>query len=90
MSRYPELIFPVNHVEPVPRRIRGCCMTTSSLIPRRFTSGTLRIPQYYIPMVDIDAEVLIDEEHDEHLRWGTAKRYGVSFEGVTRPGVAHY
>jgi len=92
MSGYPELIFPVNHVEPVPRRIRGMLHDHVVLDSTEaiYVWDSPYYPQYYIPMVDIDAEVLIDEEHEEHLRWGTAKRYGVSFEGVTRPGVAHY
>jgi uncharacterized protein (DUF427 family) len=92
MSGYPELIFPANHVEPVPRRIRGVLHdhllfdSTEAL----YVWDSPYYPHYYIPMVDVDADVLIGEEHEEHLRWGAAKRYGLAIAGDVRPGVAHF
>ncbi|HVB94387.1 MAG TPA: DUF427 domain-containing protein [Acidimicrobiales bacterium] len=91
MSDYPEAIVPVNHVEPVPRRIRA-------VLGDRFvldTTGALYVwewphyPQYYIPMTDIDPSVLVDEEHEEHLQRGTAQRYGLRVDDHQRRGVAH-
>ena len=91
VSDYPQAIVPVNHVEPVPRRIRA-------VLGNRFvldTTGALYVwelpyyPQYYIPMADIDAQFLVDEQHEEHLQRGTAQRYGVRVDDHQRPGVAH-
>jgi uncharacterized protein (DUF427 family) len=47
-------------------------------------------PQYYIPIVDVVPEILIDEEHEEHLRRGTARRLGVRAGSEERHGVAHH
>jgi uncharacterized protein (DUF427 family) len=91
VSDYPQAIVPVNHVEPVPRRIRA-------VLGNRFvvdTTAALYVwespyyPQYYIPMTDIDTTFLVDEQHEEHLQRGTAKRYGVRVDDHQRPGVAH-
>ncbi len=91
MSDYPKTIVPVNHVEPVPRRIRA-------VLGHRVvidTTGAVYVwelpyfPQYYIPMADIDASFLVDEQHEEHLQRGTAKRYGLQVDDHERPGVAH-
>ena len=34
-------------------------------------------PQYYIPVDDIDPAVLVDEQHEQRLSRGTARRYGL-------------
>jgi len=92
VTGFPQLIVPVNHVEPVPRRIRAMLEgrmvidTTNALYVWEWPN----YPQYYIPMADIAEDVLVDEHHDEHLRRGAAKRYGIRAEGVDRPGTAHY
>ena len=53
MSRYPELIFPDNHVEPVPRRIRGMLHDHVVLDSTEaiYVWDSPYYPQYYIPMV---------------------------------------
>jgi uncharacterized protein (DUF427 family) len=92
MSDYPQAIVPVNHVEPVPRRIRGVLAGRTVLD----TTAALYVwewphyPQYYIPLVDMDASTLVDEEHGEHLQRGTAQRFGVRVGELHRPGVAHH
>jgi uncharacterized protein (DUF427 family) len=91
VSDYPQSIVPVNHVEPVPRRVRAflgervVLDTTSALYVWEWP----HYPQYYVPMVDIDADALVDEAHEEHLGRGTAQRYGVRVGDDRRPGVAH-
>lgn len=92
MRDYPQAIVPVNHVEPSPRRIRA-------VVGERVvfdTAGALYVwefppyPQYYIPMSDIDASLLVDEQHEQHLGRGTARRYGLRVGDDLRPGVAHF
>ena len=91
MNDYPQTIAPVNQVEPVPRRIRAYVAdrvvldTTAALYVWEWPS----YPQYYIPMGDIDADYLVDEHHERHLRMGMAGQFGLRVRGVHRPGAAH-
>jgi uncharacterized protein (DUF427 family) len=92
MTDYPQRVVPVDHVEPVPRRIRAVLAdrvvldTTAALYVWEWP----HYPQYYIPMTDIDAALLVDEQHDEQLHRGTARRYGLRVGDQDRPGVAHH
>jgi uncharacterized protein (DUF427 family) len=85
------MIVPVNHIEPVPRRVRaflgGVAVldTTSALYVWEWAN----YPQYYIPLADVNPTVLVDEERPEHLSRGSARRYGVRVGASSRPGVAH-
>ena len=92
MNDYPQRVVPVNHVEPVPRRIRATLGGTVVIDSRRvqYVWEWPHFPQYYIPITDIDPGVLIDEEHEEHLRRGTARRLGVRVGVEERNGVAHH
>jgi uncharacterized protein (DUF427 family) len=92
VNDFPQSIVPVNHVEPVPRRIRALLGdhvvidTTSA----RYVWEWPHYPQYYIPLGHIDPQVLVDEDHEEHLRRGTARRYGLRIGDEVRAGVAHH
>jgi uncharacterized protein (DUF427 family) len=90
MTDYPRLITPVNHVEPVPRRVRA-------VLGGRVILDTVRAlyvweapyyPQYYIPVADIVPGVLVDEQHPQKLSRGTARRHGLAAGELTRPGAA--
>lgn len=91
MRDYPELIVSVDHVEPVPRRVRA-------LLGGEVVLDTIRAlyvwewphyPQYYIPIADVDGDRLVDEQHPEHLRRGTARRHGLRVGEISRPGTVH-
>ena len=92
MNDYPQPPVAVNHVEPVPRRIRAT-LQGSVVID---SSSALYVwewpyyPQYYFPIADIDPGVLIDGGREEHLRRGTARRLGLRVGSEERPGVAHH
>ncbi len=92
MNDYPQAIVPVNHVEPVPRRIRATLGGAVVIDSRRalYVWEWPYYPQYYVPLADIDPEILIDEDHEEHLRRGTARRLGVRVGGEDRRGVGHH
>jgi uncharacterized protein (DUF427 family) len=90
MPDYPEQITPVNHVAPVPRRVRA-------MLGGRVVLDTVRAlyvwevpyyPQYYIPVADVAPGVLIDEQHPQRLSRGTARRHGLAAGGENRPGAA--
>ena len=46
-----------------------------------------RYPQYYIPITDVDPAALVDERHEQKLKRGTARRYGLVVGEVSRPAA---
>ncbi len=91
MVGYPQMIVPVNHIEPVPRRIRASLNGSMVLDTTRalYVWETVNYPQYYIPFADVDPAALVDEEHPEKLSRGPARRYGLRVGETGRKGVAH-
>jgi uncharacterized protein (DUF427 family) len=87
---YPKMIVPVDHIEPVPRRVRALLGgkvvfdTTSALYVWEWPN----YPQYYIPVADVNAAVMVDEDHIQHLHRGAARRHGLRVGGIVRPGAA--
>ena len=92
MPDFPQAIVPVDHVEPVPRRIRAVLdgRVVIDTTRARYVWEWPYYPQYYLPVGDIDPDVLVDEEHEEHLRRGTARRLGLRADDGVRAGVAHH
>jgi uncharacterized protein (DUF427 family) len=88
MPDYPQMIVTVNHIEPVPRRVRAylggelVLDTTRALYVWEWPN----YPQYYIPLADVNAELLIDEDHPQRLSRGTARRHGLRAGELHRPG----
>ena len=87
MNDYPQMITPVDHVEPVPRRIRAVLAgevivdTTRALYVWEWPN----YPQYYIPIDDVNATYLVDEQHPQQLKRGMAQRFGLRVGEVSRP-----
>jgi uncharacterized protein (DUF427 family) len=83
---YPQAIAPIGHIEPVPRRIRGLLGghvvfdTTHALYVWEWRP----YPQYYIPLADVNRDVLVDEQYMEHLERGTVAHHGLHAGGVHR------
>ena len=90
MDDYPKMIVPAGHIEPVPRRIRA--MLGGEVVLD--TTNALYVwewpfyPQYYIPVADLKPDVLADEQHTQHLQFGTARRHGLRAGEISRPGAA--
>jgi uncharacterized protein (DUF427 family) len=90
VNDYPKMITPTDHVEPVPRRIRAMLGgevvldTTAAL----YVWESPNYPQYYIPVADVKPGVLVDEQHVQKLRRGTARRHGLRAGDISRPGSA--
>ncbi len=90
MGDYPKQIVTPGHIEPVPRRIRAVLGgevvfdTTKALYVWEWPN----YPQYYIPVGDVRPTVLVDEQHSQKLRFGTARQHGLRAGGVSRPGAA--
>jgi uncharacterized protein (DUF427 family) len=89
MTGYPPTLPEVNQTASVPRRIRATLAghtvfdTTSALYVWEWS----RYPQYYIPIADIDPAVMVDEQHEQKLSRGTARRFGLKVGDVSRPAA---
>jgi uncharacterized protein (DUF427 family) len=89
MSDHPPPLPQVNQTAPVPRRIRAILNgqvvldTTSALYVWEWP----HYPQYYLPLTDVDPAVLVDEQHEQRLSRGTARRYGLQVGEVSRPAA---
>ena len=90
VTEYPAMIVPVNHMEPVPRRIRGTVGARTVLDTTRalYVWEWPNYPQYYIPVADVDPAALVDDQHPQRLSRGTARRHSVRAGDVLRPGAA--
>jgi uncharacterized protein (DUF427 family) len=90
MHDYPEMITPVDHVEPVPRRIRAVLAGETVLD----TTGALYVwewphyPQYYIPLADIRPDVLVAEGGTERSTRGVVELHGLQLGDVHRAHAA--
>ena len=90
MNDYPAAITAVNHVEPVPRRIRAFLAGEKVLD----TTGALYVwewphyPQYYIPIADVRRDLLIPEGHSQRSRRGTSEAHALRVGEVHRRGAA--
>jgi uncharacterized protein (DUF427 family) len=84
------MIVAVDHVEPVPRRIRAALAGKVILDTTRalYVWELPNYPQYYIPVGDVNADYLVDEQHSERLKRGSAQRYGLLVGDVSRPKAA--
>ncbi|UQX87738.1 DUF427 domain-containing protein [Jatrophihabitans telluris] len=87
---YPKLLVPTNHIEPVPRRIRATVggRTVLDTTGARYVWEWPPFPQYYIPLADVAAEFLLDENHPQQLSRGTAHRHALKVGDDVRPGAA--
>ena len=90
MSDFPAPLVPVNHVQPVPRRIRAFLggRPVFDTTAARYVWENTSYPQYYIPLRDVDAGALVDEGTTTETSRGDAKRYGVRVGDVDRPSAA--
>jgi uncharacterized protein (DUF427 family) len=90
MSDYPATIVTTDHIEPVPRRIRAVLAGRTVLDTTRanYVWEWPNYPQFYVPLADIDPDVLVDEDHVQSLRRGPARRHGLRVGEVSRPGAA--
>lgn len=87
---YPSPAVTAGHVEPSPRRVRGVVDNATAFDTRsaNYVWEWPFYPQYYIPVADVSNGVLVDEDHEQRLRFGTARRHGVRSGERIMAGVA--
>jgi uncharacterized protein (DUF427 family) len=90
VNDYQAMIAPVNHVEPVPRRIRAFLGGEKVLDTTRalYVWEWPYYPQYYIPLPDVRSDLLIPEGHTQQTGRGVAEPQGVLAGGFHRPHAA--
>jgi uncharacterized protein (DUF427 family) len=90
MANYPGMIVPVNHVEPVPRRIRAFLggRLVLDTTAARYVWEVPYYPQYYIPLADVRRELLVDERRTEPSKRGTVRMHGLRVGETSRPSCA--
>lgn len=89
MTDFPRMIAPVDHIEPVPRRIRAMLGGHVVLDTTRamYVWEWPYYPQYYIPIGDVDPAVIIDEQRPHKLSRGTARSLGLRAGDIHRPAA---
>ena len=87
MPDYPQMIAATNHIEPVPRRVRAILGGQMVLDTQRaiYVWEWPNYPQYYIPLADVAAEVLVDEDRVQKLSRGPARLHGLRAGDQARP-----
>jgi uncharacterized protein (DUF427 family) len=86
---YPQALAPVDHVEPVPRRVRAELAGKVVLDTTRavYLWEWPFYPQFLIPADDVDPDALIDEERTHRLSRGTVANVGLRVGGTERPSA---
>jgi uncharacterized protein (DUF427 family) len=87
---YPQMIVPVDHVEPAPRRVRAMLggETVFDTTRALYVWEWPNYPWYYVPLADVDGDLLVDEEHPQKRSTGTARRHGLRVGEISRPKSA--
>lgn len=87
---YPEPAAARGRVEPAPRRVRGYLGhelifdTTAA----RYVWEFPYYPQYYVPLADVRAEFLRDEDHPQRVQLGPSRLHSLIGGGQTHPKAA--
>lgn len=89
MATYPELLVPPGGVAPVPRRVRGL-LGSSYVFDTRQATYVWEFPpypHYYIPLADVDTELLVEEGRTEPTPRGIAAIWGLRAADLRHPGA---
>jgi uncharacterized protein (DUF427 family) len=87
---YPAMIADIDRVEPVPRRVRAVFGGQVVLDTTRalYVWEAPYYPQFYIPLADVAPGVLVDENHPQKLKRGTARKHALKVGDAERPSAA--
>lgn len=90
VADYPPMIADVNHVEPVPRRVRAFLggQAIVDTTRARYVWEWPNYPQYYIPVGDVRRETFVQEGEGQTTPRGVVERYGVRVGDVYRADAA--
>jgi uncharacterized protein (DUF427 family) len=87
---YPQTATERGRVEPAPRRVRG--YLGSELVfdttAAHYVWEIPYYPAYYVPLGDVRAEFLRDEDHPQKVQFGASRLHSVVGAGQTHPSAA--
>ena len=75
--------------EPAPRRVRGVVggHVLFDTTAARYVWEVPYYPQYYIPLADVDLDLLTDEDHSQRVQFGPSKLYSITGGSEEKPAV---
>ncbi|GAB3025565.1 hypothetical protein MBOU_45200 [Mycobacterium bourgelatii] len=87
---YPEMAAARGRIEPAPRRVRGYLghELVFDTTAARYVWEIPYYPQYYIPLADVRAEFLRDENHSQQVQFGPSRLHALVGAGQTHPSAA--
>jgi uncharacterized protein (DUF427 family) len=87
---YPKMAAERGRVESSPRRVRGFVEgeLIFDTVGARYVWEVPYYPQYYIPLADVRAECLRDENHPQRVQLGASRLHSVVGGGRTKPSAA--
>ncbi|BDX30635.1 hypothetical protein TUM20985_11820 [Mycobacterium antarcticum] len=86
---YPQMAAERGRVEPAPRRVRGLVggQVLFDTTAARYVWEVPYYPQYYIPLNDVNTELLHDENHSQHVQFGPSRLYSIVGGQDAKPAV---
>jgi uncharacterized protein (DUF427 family) len=90
VSDHPAPIASVNHVQPVPRRVRAvlAAQTVLDTTRARYVWEWPHYPQYYIPLADVRRDLLVPEGQTRQSRRGLQHLHALRVGDVERTQAA--
>ncbi len=90
MSDHPDPAPVKDLVAWAPRRVRAelAGITVFDTRAAKYVWESVKYPQYYIPLADVTSGILINENHSQRLRRGTAAVHGLRAGDASRPSAA--
>jgi uncharacterized protein (DUF427 family) len=90
MGDYPQAAAERGRVEPAPRRVRGYLANelVFDTTAARYVWEVPYYPQYYIPVGDVRAEFLRDEDHPQQVQFGPSRLHSLIGAGQTHQSAA--
>ncbi|OCB48199.1 hypothetical protein A5677_03630 [Mycobacterium malmoense] len=87
---YPQMAAARGRVEPAPRRVRGYLgdALVFDTTAARYVWEVPYYPQYYIPLADVRAEFLTDEDHPQRVQFGPSRLHSLRAAGETHASAA--
>jgi uncharacterized protein (DUF427 family) len=86
---YPQMAAVRGRVEPAPRRVRGYVgdRLIFDTTGARYVWEVPYYPQYYVPLDDVNTDLLIDENHSQTVQFGPSKLYSIIGATDEKPPV---
>jgi uncharacterized protein (DUF427 family) len=87
---YPPAAADRGRIEPAPRRVRGYLANelVFDTTAARYVWEVPYYPQYYIPLTDVRAEFLRDEDHSQTVQFGPSRLHSLVGAGQTHESAA--